>query len=100
MFSLEFFQTEAVGGKNTSATYEIYMADASGAAVSSRQTVIADRTGDSSAERVFKVRFDLKGQEFNKNDVYYMTIVDTETGNVADRVEFSISIAFVDDFGF
>lgn len=100
MFSLEFFQTEAVGGKNTSATYEIYMADASGVAVSSRQTVIADRTSDNSSERVFKVRFDLKGQEFNKNDVYYMTIVDTETGNVADRVEFSISIAFVDDFGF
>ena len=100
IFSLEFFQTEAAGGKNTPATYDIYMADVTGAPVSSRQTIIADRTSDNSADRVFKVRFNLKGQEFNKTDVYYMTVVDTETGSVIDSTEFSINITFVDDFGF
>ena len=100
IFSLEFFQTEAAGGKNTPATYDIYMADVTGTPVSSRQTVIADRMSDNSADRVFKVRFNLKGREFKKNDVYYMTVVDTETGDVIDSTEFSISIAFVDDFGF
>ena len=100
IFSLEFFQTEAAGGKNTPATYDIYMADVTGAPVSSRQTIIADRTSDNSADRVFKVRFNLKGQEFNKTDVYYMTVVDTETGSVIDSTEFSINITFVVDFGF
>jgi hypothetical protein len=38
--------------------------------------------------------------EFKKTEMYYLTIVEKGTTNVIDRVEFTIDIAFVNDFDF
>lgn len=100
IFSLDFYQTEAVGGKVAAAAYEIYMADESGRAVSDKKTVIADKTSSNGADRVFRTRFTLKGVEFKKTDTYYLTVVEKGTTNVNDRIEFTIDIAFVNDFDF
>lgn len=100
IFSLDFYQTEAVGGKVAAAAYEIYMADGSGKAVSDKKTVIADKTSSNGADRVFRTRFTLKGVEFKKTDTYYLTVVEKGTTNVNDRIEFTIDIAFVNDFDF
>lgn len=100
IFSLDFYQTEAVGGKVAAAAYEIYMADESGRAVSDKKTVIADKTSSNGADRVFRTRFTLKSVEFRKTDTYYLTITEKETANVTDRIEFTIDIAFVNDFDF
>ena len=100
IFSLDFYQKEAVSGKVAAATYEIYMADASGKAVSDKKTVIADKTSNNGSDRVFRTRFTLKSVEFKKTDTYYLTVVEKGTTNVADRIEFTIDIAFVNDFDF
>lgn len=100
IFSLDFYQKEAAGGKIAAATYEIYMADASGKAVSDKKTVIADRTAPNGADRVFRTRFTLKSLEFKKTEPYYLTITEKATTNVTDRIEFTIDIAFVNDFDF
>lgn len=100
IFSLDFYQTEAVGGKVAAAAYEIYMADESGKAVSDKKTVIADKTSSNGADRVFRTRFTLKSVEFKKTDTYYLTVVKKGTTNVNDRIEFTIDIAFVNDFDF
>lgn len=100
IFSLDFYQTEAVGGKVAAAAYEIYMADGSGKAVSDKKTVIADKTSSNGADRVFRTRFTLKSVEFKKTDTYYLTVVEKGTTNVNDRIEFTIDIAFVNDFDF
>lgn len=100
IFSLDFYQKEAVSGKITAATYEIYMADASGKAVSDKKTVIADKTSTNGSDRVFRTRFTLKSMDFKKTDSYYLTVVEKGTTNVTDRVEFTIDIAFVNDFDF
>lgn len=100
IFSLDFYQTEAVGGKVAAAAYEIYMADESGRAVSDKKTIIADKTSSNGADRVFRTRFTLKSVEFRKTDTYYLTITEKETANVTDRIEFMIDIAFVNDFDF
>lgn len=100
IFSLDFYQKEAVSGKVAAATYEIYMADASGKAVSDKKTVIADKTSNNGSDRVFRTRFTLKSVEFKKTDTYYLTVVEKGTTNVVDRVEFTIDIAFVNDFDF
>ena len=42
----------------------------------------------------------LKGQNFDSKASYYLNIVDKGSGEVRDHVEFSIKIAFADDFGF
>ena len=100
IFSLDFYQKEAVSGKVAAATYEIYMADASGKAVSDKKTVIADKTSNNGSDRVFRTRFTLKSVEFKKTDTYYLTVVEKGTTNVNDRIEFTIDIAFVNDFDF
>ena len=100
IFSLDFYQKDAVSGKVAAATYEIYMADTSGAAVSDKKTVIADKTSNNGSDRVFRTRFTLKSMEFKKTETYYLTIVEKESGTIADRIEFTIDIAFVNDFDF
>lgn len=100
IFSLDFYQKEAVGGKIAAATYEIYMADAAGKPVSDRRTIIADKTSGNGAERVFRTKFTLKSVEFKKTDTYYLTIAEKGSANVVERIEFTIDIAFVNDFDF
>ena len=100
IFSLDFYQKEAVSGKIAAATYEIYMADATGVPVSDKKTVIADKSSMNGSDRVFRTRFTLKSVEFKKTDTYYLTIVEKGTTIVTDRIEFTIDIAFVNDFDF
>ena len=100
IFSLDFYQTEPVSGKTAAATYDIFMADASGKAVSDIKTVIADKTSNNGSERVFRTRFTLKSVEFKKTTTYYLTVVEKGTTNVIDKIEFTIDIAFVNDFDF
>ncbi|MBQ9009877.1 MAG: BREX-1 system phosphatase PglZ type A, partial [Clostridia bacterium] len=100
IFSLDFYQKDAVGGKVAAATYEIFMADAGGMAVSDKKTIIADRTSSNGTDRVFRTRFTLRSMEFRKTETYYLTIVEKETGSIVDRIEFTIDIAFVNDFDF
>ena len=100
IFSLDFYQKEAVSGKITAADYEIYMADGAGTPVSDKKSIIADKTSANGSERVFRTRFTLKSVEFKKTDTYYLTVTDKETGKVTDRIEFTIDIAFVNDFDF
>ena len=100
IFTLNFYQKEPVGGKVSKADYEVYMSDASGNAVSDRQTIIADKTSENGSDRMFHVRVTLKGQEFKKTDTYYLTIIEKGTTNVLDRIEYTIDIAFAGDFDF
>lgn len=100
IFSLDFYQKEAVSGKVSAATYEIFMADATGSAVSDKQTVIADKTSANGSDRVFRTRFTLKSLDFKKTDSYYLTVVEKGSSSVTDRIEFTIDIAFVNDFDF
>ena len=100
IFFLEFYQPEAVSGKTVPATYELYVCDNMGSIVSDVQTIIADKTTDNVQERVTRIRFTLKGQEFSSTDPYYLNIVDKDSGEVKDHIEFSIKIAFANDFGF
>lgn len=76
------------------------MADAGDMAVSDKKTIIADKTSNNGSDRVFRIRFTLKSMEFKKAGTYYLTIVEKESGTVVDWVEFTIDIAFVNDFDF
>jgi hypothetical protein len=100
IFSLDFYQTEAVSGKTAAATYDIYMTDAAGKQISDTKTIIADKTSNNGSERVFRTRFTLKSMEFKKTEAYYLTVVEKGTTNVIEKIEFTIDIAFVNDFDF
>lgn len=100
IFILEFYQKDPVGDKTVPATYEIFMADAAGKAISDIQTIIADKTDGEMANRTFRKRFTLKNAAFKKTEEYFLTVMEKGTSNVLSRETFSIDIAFVNDFDF
>lgn len=101
IFSLNFYQKDAVGANRTPATYLLYFTDAGGTAVSDTVKLIADRTSVDVQDRSFRCTFNLKSRGFDNKDSYYLIIAD-ETGlQMPVREEFQIDIAFaVDEFNF
>jgi hypothetical protein len=100
IFSLNFYQKEAVGGNREAATYQLFFTDASGQKISDVQTIIADKTGEDAQDRTFRSSFNLKSLKYSNTDSYYLVITD-ENGLQVQREEFQIDIAFaVDEFDF
>lgn len=100
IFSLSFYQKEAVGGNREAATYQLYFTDSVGKTVSDIQTIIADKTTENGQERTFRCNFNLKSQEYSNTEIYYLLIAD-ENGLEVQREEFQIDIAFaLDGFSF
>ena len=73
------------------------MVDENGTVISDKQTVIADKSSENAAERVFRVRFNLKSGIYDKKKMYHLVIADDKN---VEEIEFHIDIAFADDFGF
>ena len=100
IFSLNFYQKDAVGGNREAATYQLYFTDSSGKAISDVQKIIADKTSDNGQERTFRCSFNLKSLKYDNKEIYYLVIADAD-GLVVSREEFQIDIAFaVDEFDF
>lgn len=100
IFSLNFYQKEAVSDNREAATYQIYFTDASGKQISDIQTVIADKTSENGQDRTFKCSFNLKSLKYDSKEIYYLVITDAD-GIATSREEFQIDIAFaVDEFDF
>ena len=101
IFSLNFYQKEAVSGNREAATYILYFADASGKQISDTQKIIADKTAASSQERTFRCTFNLKPLSYNNTETYYLIIADESGLGIPQKEEFQIDIAFaVDEFNF
>ena len=100
IFSLNFYQKDAVGGNREAATYQLYFTDSSGKAISDVQNIIADKSSDNGQERTFRCSFNLKSLKYSNTETYYLVIAD-ENGLQMQREEFQIDIAFaVDEFDF
>lgn len=101
IFSLNFYQKEAVGDNREAATYLLYFVDSEGKQISDTQKIIADKATENNQERTFRCSFNLKSLKFNNKETYYLVIAD-ETGlQLPQREEFTIDIAFaVDEFDF
>lgn len=101
IFSLNFYQKEAVGANREAANYLLYFVDAEGTQVSDTQRVIADKTSNNNQDRTFRVGFNLKSMKYNNKESYYLVIADESGLQLPQREEFQIDIAFaVDDFDF
>lgn len=101
IFSLNFYQKEAVSDNREAATYLVYFVDSTGKQISDTQKIIADKTSDNSADRTFRLSFNLKSQSYNKAEPYYLMIAEESGLLLPQREEFHIDIAFaVDEFDF
>ena len=101
IFSLNFYQKEAVGDNREAATYLVYFTDSAGKQISDVQKIIADKSSDNVEDRTFRCGFNLKSLKYNNAESYYLVIAD-ETGlQMPQREAFQIDIAFaVDEFDF
>ena len=101
IFSLNFYQKEAVGDNRSAANYLLYFVDSDGKQISDTVKIIADKTSDNGQERTFRCSFNLKSLKYDNTASYYLVIAD-ETGlQMPQKEEFRIDIAFaVDEFDF
>jgi uncharacterized protein (TIGR02687 family) len=101
IFSLNFYQKEAVGDNREAATYLVYFTDVSGKQISDVQKIIADKTSDNGQDRTFRCSFNLKSLKYSSTESYYLVIADESGLQMPQREEFQIDIAFaVDEFDF
>lgn len=100
IFSLSFYQKEAVAANREAAIYQLYFTDSSGKVISDTVRIIADKTSDNAQERTFRCNFNLKSLKYSNTETYYLITVD-EDGLPVSREEFQIDIAFaIDEFDF
>lgn len=100
IFSLNFYQKEAVTANREEATYQLYFTDSFGKVISDTARIIADKTSDNAQDRTFRCSFNLKSLKYSNTETYYLVIAD-EDGLQIYREEFQIDIAFaVDEFDF
>jgi hypothetical protein len=101
IFSLNFYQKEAVGLNREKCTYNAYFVDATGKKISDVQKIIADKTTEDVQARTFRCNFSLKSQAYDSKELYYLIIEKEDSTDLPERIEFQIDIAFAaDDFGF
>lgn len=100
IFSLNFYQKEAVGDNRVGAVYQIYFTDSKGKQISDVQKIIADKTSENGQERTFRCSFNLKSLKYDNKEIYYLVIAN-ERGEIKAQEEFQIDIALaVDGFDF
>lgn len=101
IFSLNFYQKDAVSANREAATYQVYFTDENGKQISDVQKIIADKTNDNGAERTFRCQFNLKSLKYSNTANYYLVIADEQGLQMPQRELFQIDIAFaVDEFDF
>lgn len=101
IFSLNFYQKEAIGDNRSAANYLLYFVDSEGRQVSDTAKIIADKSSDNTQERIFRVTFNLKSLKYDNKEIYYLVIADETGMKMPEREEFQIDIAFaIDEFDF
>lgn len=92
VFSLSFYQKEAVGGNKLATTYKLYFANIIGKPICQPRYIIADKTSANEQERIFKVHFSLNNQKYNSKEKYYL-LIEAADGTVYKKIEFTIDVA-------
>lgn len=101
IFSLNFYQKDAVSGNREKAVYDAYFVDNTGKKISDVQKIFADKTSEDVQDRTFRCNFSLKSQAYDNKEFYYLIIEQEDSTDLPQRIEFQIDIAFAaDDFGF
>ena len=101
IFSLNFYQKEAVSDNRSAANYLLYFVDSNGKQISDTTKIIADKTSENGQERTFRCSFNLKSLKYDNRASYYLVIADESGLQMPQKEEFQIDIAFaVDEFDF
>lgn len=97
---LDFMQNESVSDSLRSVVARLYFINELGEKISNENIIYADIKNELPEKRMFKEKFTFRNRKYSKSDKYYLIMIDDRTGIEIGRYEFTIDIAFVDDFGF
>ena len=100
LLNLDFVQQEPVSDIIKPAKYKIGFIDKDGELISNEEIYVAKSKSEDSSDRIFNLKFSLRNKKYSRDEEYYFTITDAETGIEIYRQQVIIDIAFADDFGF
>ena len=97
---LEFLQDLNVDENNKPCRYLLHFEDKDGNRISDECTIIANYENTEVKDRFFREKFVFKNIKYDRNEPYYLVIIDEETGIIKDKIKFYIGIAIVNNFDF
>lgn len=96
---LEFFQNEKVTDKLLAKNFLIYFEDEEGKEVSNSVVISADSKSDDIKDRMYKEKFTLRNQKYDKSKQYYLVLEDyDEKFEERIKLPFIIDILIENDF--
>lgn len=100
ILNLDFIQKEAISNVVKPATYKVFFMDEKEKMISNEKIHVANSKETDASKRLFKLRFSLKNQTYDRNKKYYLVAVNEQTGLRVLQHEIMIDIAFSGDYGF
>lgn len=100
IFTLDFFQTERVGGKIVPCSVNVYLVNENSEIISNEEILLGDKTSEKPEDRNMRIQFILKQGNYDRNKNYYLIIKDIETNVEYEKIKFSISLGIESDFDF
>lgn len=98
---LDFIQSENVSDTIKAREIKAYFVNENGEKISYEVPIIANKKNAAPENRTFHEKFTFKNRTYNKNEKYYLILVDASDERIEiSRHEFMIDIAFANDYGF
>jgi len=95
---VRFIQTDPVGDRFVARLLDVYIVDAQGNEVSSRETINFDSVSKVMDERTREARLKLIGSQFDRNAQYTLVLENAEMRTRYSQYAVTIDLAFQDDF--
>ena len=89
---LEFIQQDSIGEDIGTAYYKISFIDNDNNVISNEEIHLANVKSEDLRDRLFKLRFNLKNQEYKREFRYYLQAVDMDTKEIVIKKEIQIDI--------
>ncbi|NCC15933.1 MAG: BREX-1 system phosphatase PglZ type A [Clostridia bacterium] len=98
--NLDFIQSDAVTDVNKETVYKVFFISDDNEKISNDNIYVADKKDTDASKRIFRLRFNFKNKQYDKNRKYYLVAYDEKNALEVIRHEVQMDLAFVDDFGF
>lgn len=80
--------------------YKVYFIADDNEKISGENIYVADKKDSDASKRVFRLKFNFKNKQYDKNRKYYLVAYDEKNALEVIRHEVQMDLAFADDFGF
>lgn len=98
--ALDFMQNEPISDTVRETTFRVYFVGEDNERISNENIVVADKRGETAAERMLRLRFSFKNQKYDNKKPYYLVAYDDKNSVEVLRRQVVMDIAMADDFGF